>query len=86
MIWLLHSVFWMKVPEAYLMEPGILNYRVKRIFSASINSSESFIYASVNAYVAVGGSGPSRRFFNPVVNHADCRETCKEHGTEVEHV
>jgi len=50
MVWLLHSVlhsvFRMKVPEAYLMEPGILNYRVKRTLSASITSSESFIYAS----------------------------------------
>jgi hypothetical protein len=43
MIWLLHSAFWMKVPGAYLMEPGILNYRVKRIFSAPIKSSESYI-------------------------------------------
>ena len=68
------------------MEPGILNYRVKRILSASINSSESFIHASDNAYITVGASGPSRRFFNPVVNHADCRETRKEHDTEVEYV
>ena len=43
MIWLLHSAFWMTVPEASLMEPGILNYRVKRILSAPINLSESYV-------------------------------------------
>jgi hypothetical protein len=40
MILLLRSAFWMKLPQAYLMKSGILNYRIRRILSASTKSSE----------------------------------------------
>lgn len=40
MVLLLHSALWMKLPQAYLIESGILNHLIKRILSASINPSE----------------------------------------------
>ena len=42
-ILLLHSAFWMKVPAACLMEPGILNYLIQRLLYISTKSPEGYI-------------------------------------------